>query len=394
MTNSLNKEVISPVLEQGQGHLFHTAGTNFKVTGSHIEIVKETNNLFNTLVSANNKFNINEKGISFFYDYNSKNLVSKVEEGSIENFNKLMSLTEKLAFLENSAKEHRLANHKSALVSINKELDETYSKLAETKTSQLAIEIIYVKESNKFFTGNVEIAMGSEDKLSEMLFTAGYIKYEHKSLLETFQTAAENFESFKVLDFLTEAIAGDITVVSMRAEKNTFVFRTNESTKISKFEKMLADAAIEYVAEETGADITTQFEDILESNAKQKALKLEQIQEFKEMLTFLYDQKGRLAEADRNLTDIKAADKLIGSEIKRISEVLEALEDSSLGIEDGYVDATVKTEELGIEGDGAVKVDSLEFSTAGKNDILTVFANDKPYRIEKYKINISSNDTI
>ena len=47
MTNSINKEVVSPILEQGQGYLFHAAGANFKVTGSHIEQVAETNDVFN-----------------------------------------------------------------------------------------------------------------------------------------------------------------------------------------------------------------------------------------------------------------------------------------------------------------------------------------------------------
>ena len=79
MTNSINKEVVSPILEQGQGYLFHAAGANFKVTGSHIEQVAETNDVFNTLVAANRAFEITNEGISFLYDYNNKQVLSKVE---------------------------------------------------------------------------------------------------------------------------------------------------------------------------------------------------------------------------------------------------------------------------------------------------------------------------
>ena len=184
------------------------------------------------------------------------------------------------------------------------------------------------------------------------------------------------------------------SLTEIYAEKNAFVFRVNETTKLASFEKMLSDAAIDYVKEQTGADITEQFKDLLESAAISTGKKLEKISLYKEMLSFLYDQKGRLAEADRNLPDIKAADNLIGSEITRISEEVEALENDTLTIEDGYVDATLKSEVEGIAEDGTIKVDSVEFNQAGKNDILTVFVENKPFRVEKYKINISSEDTV
>ena len=72
MANLSNNKVISPVIESGHGHIFHVGGANFKVTGSHIEPVSEVNDVFNTLVTANKLFTINENGISFYYDYNNK----------------------------------------------------------------------------------------------------------------------------------------------------------------------------------------------------------------------------------------------------------------------------------------------------------------------------------
>ena len=113
------------------------------------------------------------------------------------------------------------------------------------------------------------------------------------------------------------------------------------------------------------------------------------------MLSFLYDQRGKLAEADRNLPDIKAADQLLKSEVKRISEVLaDAQNEDILNIEDGYVAAKMKVESDGFQKDQSMRVDALEYTNAGKNDILTVFINDEPARIEKFKIALDSNEAI
>ena len=395
MTNSINKEVVSPILEQGQGFLFHAAGANFKITGNHIEKVNETNDLFESLVAANKSFQINEQGISFLYDYNRKQVISKVEEGATKAFDTLIDLNERESFLQAQAKELRVSGLKGpALTEVTKELVETQAKIEESKSSAVAINFRYNKESGKFFAGNIEVTMGSEERLSERFFNVGYIKYQDKAILELFQTAAQNFDTFKVLDFLTESKSGQVTVLAMRAENKAYVYRTNEDTKLDKFQQLLADAAVEYVATETGADVTEQFSDLLESASNVTKMKLEKVALYKEMLSFLFDQRGRLAEADRNLPDIKAADNLIETEIKKVQADLKVLEEEGLGIEDGYVNASLKGEVDGLPEDAEVKVDAVEFNQAGKNDILTVFVENKPFRVEKYKINISQEDNV
>lgn len=395
MTNSINKEVVSPILEQGQGFLFHAAGANFKITGNHIENVNETNDLFESLVAANKSFQINEQGISFLYDYNRKQVISKVEEGATEAFDKLIDLNERESFLQAQAKELRVSGLKGpALTEVTKELVDTQAKIEESKSNSIAINFRYNKESGKFFAGNIEVTMGSEERLSERFFNVGYIKYQDKAILELFQTAAQNFDTFKVLDFLTESKSGQVTVLAMRAENKAYVYRINEDTKLNKFQQLLADAAVEYVATETGADVTEQFSDLLESASNVTKIKLEKVALYKEMLSFLFDQRGRLAEADRNLPDIKAADNLIETEIKKVQADLKVLEEEGLGIEDGYVNASLKGEVDGLPEDAQVKVDAVEFNQAGKNDILTVFVENKPFRVEKYKINISQEDNV
>lgn len=395
MTNSINKEVVSPILEQGQGFLFHAAGANFKITGNHIEKVNETNDLFESLVASNKSFQINEEGISFLYDYNRKQVISQIEEGATEAFDTLIELNERESFLQAQAKELRVSGLKGpALTEVTKELVATQAKIEESKSSAVAINFRYNKESGKFFAGNIEVTMGSEEKLSERFFNVGYIKYQDKAILELFQTAAQNFDTFKVLDFLTESKSGQVTVLAMRAENKAYVYRINEDTKLSKFQKLLADAAVDYVATETGADVTEQFSDLLESASNVTKMKLEKVAIYKEMLAFLFDQRGRLAEADRNLPDIKAADNLIETEIKKVQADLKVLEEEDLGIEDGYVNASLKGEVDGLPEDAEVKVDAVEFNQAGKNDILTVFVENRPFRVEKYKINISQEDNV
>lgn len=396
MANLKNNKVISPIIESGQGHIFHVNGVNFKVTGSHIELVKETNDVFNTLVAANNLFTINENGISFYYDYSNKRAISKIEEGSIEAFDKMNDLNEKVAFLNESIKNLKLANKKGEALEIaTKELDATQTELNETKKSAIAVQFTYVKESNTFFAGKMEITLGSEEKLSERFFNVGYIKYQDKSIIEAFQTAATNFDSYKVLDFVEESTKDQVTVISMKAENNAFVYRRNEDTKITQFKKLLADAAVEYVAEQTGADVTELYAEVLESLVERRTAKNEKINLYNEMLSFLHDQVGRLAEADRNLTDIKAADHLLKSEIKRISEELTGTQNEDLlNIEDGYVSAQTKVESDGMTVGTSMKVDALEYTNAGKNDILTVFIKDEPARIEKFKIALDSTDAV
>jgi len=181
----------------------------------------------------------------------------------------------------------------------------------------------------------------------------------------------------------------------MKAENNAFVYRRNEDTKISQFKKLLADAAVEYVAEQTGADVTELYSEVLESLVERRAAKNEKINLYTEMLSFLHDQVGRLAEADRNLADIKAADQLLKSEVKRISEVLaDAQNEDILNIEDGYVSAELKAESDGIAKGTPMRVDALEYTNAGKDDILTVFIKDEPARVEKFKIALDSKDAI
>lgn len=392
---NLNKGIVSPVIKSERGFLFHAGGQNFRMTGSHIEKVANVSEEFKSLVKANELFTITNEGISFYYDYNNKKSIVKVEESALTNFDKLVGLNEKIEFLKESAKSYRVAGKKNATAEIESELAVLESERSKTLLSPIAVRMSYSVAENKFYAGNVELAYSNGLPLAESLLAAAYIKYEDKALINLFEFAAKNYNHYNILEFISESKDGDVKVYAMRAEHNMFVYRINEATKIEKFTKLLADAAIEYVAESTGADITPMVEDILESYKERRAAKLEKIQLMYEMIAFLKDQKGRLSEANRNLPDIKAADHLLNSEIARITEELGDLQNEDLLTkDDGYVDAELSIESDGMPAGTKVKVDALEFTGKGKSDILTVFMNDEPMRIEKNRLQISSEDSI
>lgn len=392
---NLNKGIVSPVVKSERGFLFHAGGQNFRMTGSHIEKVANVSEEFKSLVKANELFTITNEGISFYYDYNNKKSIVKVEESALTNFDTLVGLNEKIEFLKENAKSYRVSGKKNAVAEIETELAVLESERSKTLLSPIAIRLSYSVAENKFYAGNVELAYSNGLPLAESLLAAAYIKYEDKALINLFEFAAKNYNHYNILEFISESKDGDVKVLAMRAENNVFVYRINEATKIEKFTKLLADAAIEYVAESTGADITPMVEDILESYKERRAAKLEKIQLMYEMIAFLKDQKGRLSEANRNLPDIKAADHLLNSEIARITEELGDLQNEDLLTkDDGYVDAELSIESDGMPAGTKVKVDALEFTGKGKSDILTVFMNDEPMRIEKNRLQISAEDSI
>ena len=392
----LNKGIISPVAEHGEGYVFNAAGQNFKMTGSHVELFNENSQEFSNMLKAQSMFNVSESGLEFFYDFNNKTVVSELNEGSIENFDKTLEIEKRLEFLNETRKSISLKGVKGdAIDEVANEIKTLQEEKAVLENTQRGIVFKYDVENAAFYANKVEMLLTPDTSLTESIFAAGYIKYEDKALINLFEFAGKNFASFKILDFVAESIDGDVRVATIKTGHNVYVYRVNEATKISKFSKFMPDTAIEYVAEQTGADITYLVEDILESFAARREAKRNKIRLMHEMIAFLKDQKGRLAEADRNLPDIKAADNLINSEIARLSEELNDVQNEELlTVSDGYLNGTLKVESDDLAQGTEVKIDAVEYTQAAKDDILTVFVNDEPTRIEKYKIELEAGATV
>lgn len=393
----VKKYTISPVMEHGHGFVFRAAGQNFKMTGNVIQEFNASTPEFNALVKANEIFTINESGIEFYYDWNSKTQITKVDESATKNVEELLKLEEKLSFLKETKKEFALASKEQAVTEANASIADLQSKIEELKKKPLAIHFKYVAEDKKFYMGAREIvdANVSDFGLTEHAFAMGAIKYEDKFLLNVFEFAGKNFDKFMRLEFLTEATENNVKILTMRTENNVFVYRLNEGTKIASFQKMLADAAIEFVAEQTGCDISHMVEDILEAYQAKAIDRQNKIDARYEMISFLKDQKGRLAEANKTLPAIKAADFLLDEEINRINGEIETLEsEETFTRKDGYVTATLNSKIDEYAEGTEIKVDALDYTSAGKDDILTVFVNDAPVRVQKFKVVMPSSETI
>jgi hypothetical protein len=393
----VKKSMISPVGQDNTGYLFHVGGQNFKMTGNVIEQVSNVPGDFQALVSAMDLFTINENGVEFYYDWNAKTRIAKIDESATSNFNKFMALQDKLTFLNENRKAAAVANKTAAVTEVEKEIAIVESKISEIKRGPLAIHYKYVKESNKFFMGSREIIGAETDEyaVTEHSFAMSAIRYEDKQMLKVFEFAAKNFDRYMLLDFVVESIDAGIKVYTMRADNHVYVYRMNEGTKIANFERMLADAAIEYVSEQTGADITFMVEDLLESAKVKSMLREKELNLRYEMISFLNDQRGRLAETNKNIPEIKAADMLLSSEIERISEEINGLhEEENLTRKDGFVNGTLNSDVDSYTEGTEIKVDAMDYTTSGSADLLTVFVNENPIKVEKYRINLPSEETI
>jgi hypothetical protein len=393
----LKKSMISPVMQDNTGFVFNVGGQNFKMTGNVVEQFNNVSPEFQALVAAKDLFTVNENGIEFYYDWNAKTRINKVNESAVSNFNKLIALEEKLNFLNESRRAMALNKKEVAAIEAEKEIAILESKIAEVKRSPIAIHYRYVNETKKFFMGSREMVDANETTTSvtEHSFAMGAIKYEDKQLLNVFEFASKNFNNYMILDFVTETVDNNVKIYTMRADNHVYVYRMNEGTKIAKFERMLADAAIDYVAEETGLDITFMVKDLLESAKVQSMLREKELNIRYEMISFLQDQRGRLAEANKNIPEIKAADMLLSSEIERISEEINGIhEEENLTRKDGYVNGTLNSKVESFDEGTEIKVDALDYTTSSASDLLTVFVNEAPVKVEKFRINLPSEETI
>lgn len=179
----------------------------------------------------------------------------------------------------------------------------------------------YVKESNKFYIANTEVLAESFER---HLLATGLVNYQMKSKVQLFEFAAKNHDKFASLEFVEKIEEGHIKCYVMKLDESFFVYRMNEANKIYKFDELNAADCYDYVLEQTGHELVMASE-LLEGERAKAAEKSEKIKVLEQMVAFLKDQRGVIAEADKSIDEIKAADTLINSEIKRIEEEIENL---------------------------------------------------------------------
>ena len=176
--------------------------------------------------------------------------------------------------------------------------------------------ISYRIEEGKYFLSNTEIL---DENIAEFLMAAGVIRYDEKIIAETFKFATNNLEKYVTLDFVKTVNENGNLIDIMKSGDNVYVSRLNEGNKIYNFFKAdNANAVVEYVNEKAGVDVTSFLTELVEGEVADRAITLAKIEELEEISHFLKDQRGLLADADRAIDEIEAADTLIEGEISRV----------------------------------------------------------------------------
>lgn len=205
------------------------------------------------------------------------------------------------------------------------EVEEVDSKLRSAITAFESFEFLqnevkWFHGPSKFSYNLSENTFSVGDKVIENftkhVLSAGLVKYENKATAELFESLPNMIENFVNLDFAATFEGNDNVVNIFKIEENVFVSRFNTSNKIAKFFKAnTANEAVEFVNEQTGLSAATFLSELVTGEAEEIAQKESKIQEYKDMIAFLKDQRGLLAEADKSIPEIKAADSLINEEI-------------------------------------------------------------------------------
>ena len=407
----LNKNIVSPVVVVDGGHLFYAAGKTFKITENEILPVNSNDPNLNVMVFANENFNVTPEGMHFYYDYTAKSsnlvsesksfrsveaeaLITKGREEAIQNFDAILEAKEKLNFLQEEKKRLKRIGTEAANEALV-ELEETAKVINEgilsmSKRPSLVV-FKYDANENKTYINSSEVLVES---ITDYAFGAGIIKYEHKGLVEAFKFATNNFGAFKKIDFVSESVEGDVTILAMRLDEKAYMWRNNVATTITNFKQMNPADLVEYVLEETGNDVSFMFEDILAERLEAKAKRESAIDSMYEMISFLNDQRGTLANANKNIPEIKEADAFISSEIKRIKSNIAILEDEKLTRSNGYIDAIIKKEYDGIKVDSEVKIDALDYTSAGKDDYVSAYLGDEHLKVKKYDLELASGEAV
>ena len=152
---------------------------------------------------------------------------------------------------------------------------------------------------------------------SNHIMAAGHIRYAEKPIAELFESLPTLLENFVTLDFAATFEGNEVTVNLFKLNEDVYVARFNKVNKIAKFFKAnSANEAAEYVTKETGESALSFLKEMVEGQSAELAIKEEKLATYESMLSFLKDQKGLLANADRNDESIKEAESLINGEIQ------------------------------------------------------------------------------
>jgi len=397
----LNKNIFTVCLKENETRRIYSAGRFFEINENSVSLTHPTR-LESTLAWTLENFNVTESGIEFYYDIKAnsiKHLVESVSadfqadrlDESVRAHDTIGELNERLVDVESMRKSHKLSNNEAAVVEANAIISDLKSKIEELKKTATYVKYSYIAEENKAYINSREVIL---EGFAEQAFATGHVNYKNKDILAAFEIAAKNFNGFGTAEGLVEITDEKVKYSTFRVNDLGFAFRNNTESKLEEFRSFSPIATIEYVAEKTGEDLSFMFEDLLESKEELKAKIEARLEETYSLIAFLKDQRNILAGANKNIAEIKEADLLINDEIKQFEKVVKILEDDELTKNDGYMDAMLDREYGELKSGSEIKVDALDYTSAGKDDMITVMHAGKPEKILKRHISLASRDSI
>lgn len=171
--------------------------------------------------------------------------------------------------------------------------------------------VFNLKENN--FSMNESVI---ENSFSKHVLGSGAVRYNDVTKAELFESLPTLLENFVNLDFAAQFEGNNNIVNVFKLEEKVFVARLNTENRISNFFKAdNANQVVDYVSEKTGKSAATFLSELVEGQAIELAKIEKNIAKYESMISFLKDQRGLLAEADKSISEIKAADILINEEI-------------------------------------------------------------------------------
>ena len=398
---ALNKNVFTVCVNEDSISRVYSAGRFFELNENGVTLTNPTQ-LESTLAWVLENFTVTEAGIEFHYDIKANSIKHAVESistdlqndklnESVEAHFELFELNERLIEVEALRKTHKLANNEVAVSEAVTIIEDLTKKIEELKKSATYVKYSYVAEENKVYVNNREVVL---EGFADEAYATGYVNLKNKSILSAFEIAAKNFNSFSVVENLVEVKEGGVSYSTFRVRNKGYAFRNNTETRLEEFNEFSPLATINYVAEKTGEDVSFMFEDVLQSNEDLKSRIDAKLEETYELIAFLKDQRNILAGANKNITEIKEADRLINDEIKKFEAVVSILEDDELTKNDGYMDATLGSGYDGAPKGTSIKVDALDYTSAAKDDMITVIVEDKPMKVVKRHVDLMVDDSI
>ena len=173
-------------------------------------------------------------------------------------------------------------------------------------------KFVYSLTEGTFTNNGTLIAEGT---FTNHALASGLVRYENKGTAELFASLPTLTENFAVLDFAATFEGNSNTVNVFKIEEKVFISRFNNDNRIANFFESTANKAVEYITEKTGENANSFLTELLEGESATMAEQESTISTYEDMIVFLKDQRGLLAEADKSIEEIKAADILINEEI-------------------------------------------------------------------------------